>query len=153
MFWGWLSVPLLLILALVSGTLSSCAKIAGLCGRLLSDVSDDIPTLNRRKRERLHELRIVAVSILVGLLYVGGLGYGMMLPSKMVSRVEPLRPPVAGPLFAQRWQNPECPACGGEDLDMKDSEKIAPTFIAPHWKIGGKVSPLPWYLMERPVYQ
>ena len=154
MFWGWLSVPVGLLVALFAGIGRCCAKIFGLVSHLLSGVNEEIPTLKRRKRENLYEKRVVAMLTLVGLLYAVSLIQGIFIPTQMVARIEPLRPPVVATPFNQRWQNPECPACGGDDLDMKEAAgKIAPAFITPHWKIEDKIEPMPWYLVQPPTYR
>ncbi|MET4455456.1 hypothetical protein [Bradyrhizobium sp. RT3b] len=117
---------------------------------LFCGVEEEIPALERRKREHQYQLRVSAMLVVVALVYVVSLVQGIFAPAQKVVRIEPLRPPIAGAPFDQRWQNPTCQGCGGEDIDMKDTGKIAPTFAAPYWKID-KVVPMPWYLLKSPV--
>jgi hypothetical protein len=152
MFWGWLSVPLRLILSLFVGIGGGCAKFFKFVVHLLTGVREEIPTLNRLKREELDRTRVIAGLGVVAAVYGFSLFQGIFIPDKKVARIEPNRPPVVALPFDKRWQNPMCQACGGEDLDMKDSGKIAPTYTIPNWRIEGGSTPMPWYLMQRPIY-
>jgi len=152
MFWGWLAVPLRAILALILGLGWCCAKFFDFAVHLLTGVREEMPTLNRLKREELAKTRVLVGLAIVALIYASSLFQGIFIPDAKVAHIEPMKPPVVALPFDRRWQNPTCPACGGEDLDMKDTGKIAPTFKIPNWKIEGGSTPLPWYLMQRPTY-
>jgi hypothetical protein len=152
MFWGWLSFPLRLILALSVGIGWCCAKSFDFVVHLFTGIHEDIPTLNRLKREELTEKRVIVILAVIGLIYASSLIQGIFLPSQTIARIKPLRPPAPTLPFDKKWQDPSttCSACGGEDVDLTDP-RIVPMIVSPPWPTEGRnvPAPMPWYLLRR----